>query len=30
MNYGERNLRIAVQTIPPAEHPPVCVLQMDA
>ena len=30
MNYGERNLRIAVQSIPPAEHPPVCVLQMDA
>lgn len=30
MNNGERNLRLAVQTIPPAEHPPVCVLQMDA
>ena len=30
MNYGERNLRAAVQPIPPAEHPPVCVLQMDA
>jgi len=30
MNYGERNLRVAVQTIPPAGHPPVCVLQMDA
>jgi hypothetical protein len=30
LNYGERNLRIVVEPIPPTEHPPVCVLHMDA